>query len=174
MLWPTEVAFGEYDHELEVLSDILKDRVEADLRDDVVQRGGGVYHPFADWDCTSSHGFLTIQFSTRGNDQHCDELISRTLAVAEHLLTDRSDEFAQDVEDARFFRARAHVEQYQYIPGKACDRIIYAIANGDTDLKWFSAYHDDMMGVTPARVRNAAVKYLDLNKYVMTVVRPAE
>lgn len=172
LLWPTETHISKDALPLEVLAGLLKDRVEGELREKVTEKGG-TYHPLVEWDSSSSHGFITVQFSTKGDDAHCDELIRRTLDVIEELTGDRSDEFEEDVQDGRFFLANAHVEEYRFIPGKSCDRIVSAMANGDDKLARFNAYYEDMMGVSPARVRNAAKKYLHRDRFVLTVVRPA-
>lgn len=173
IFWPTDPYGCAFALALQVLVGLIKDRIEDELREENTVFPGGVYHPFVDWDCTSSHGFFTVQFSTRGSDAHCDDLVRRVLDRMEEVKTDRSTEFAEDVDDGRFFLANSYLEEYHFTPGAFADRMMAALANGDPKLERFNAYYNDMLHVSPTRVRNAAIKYLHRDRLVLTVVRPA-
>jgi predicted Zn-dependent peptidase len=173
MLWPTETYTSADALTLLVLAGLLKDRIEYELRERNTVFPGGVYHPSVDWDATSSHGFLAVRFCTKGNDAHCQDLIQRTLESIEAIKIDRSAEFVEDVEDGRFYQANDYLEEYKFTPGAFADRIVAALANGDVTLKRFNTFYRDMLHISPAQVRNAAIKYLHGDRFVLSVVRPA-
>lgn len=169
MLWPTGPYGGPDMYALEVLAGLMKDRIEEELR----EKQRAVYHPAVNWDATSSHGFLSVEFSTLMLGADCDRVIRCVLDVLGELPRDRSETFAREVEAGRFNLANTYLEQYRYMPGAFADRMLTALANGDAKLKRFNTYYADMLRVSPTQVRNAAARYLHRDKFVLSVVRPA-
>ena len=172
MFWPTETWSTKDAEALEVLVGLLKDRIEYDQREENYEYPGGVYHPEVDWDASSSHGYFMVAFETRGSDAHVEDLIRRTLDIIDAVKADRSPQFTEDVDDGKFYLANAYLERYRFMPGALADQIMEHLANGDEKLTKFNSYYDDMMRVSPTRVRNAAAKYLHRDRFVLTVVRP--
>ena len=173
LFWPTETFMTRDALALEVLSGILKERIEEEFREHNHSSPGGVYHPAVEWDASSSHGTLEAWFSTTGGRAHCDDLTGRLLEVVERLKEDESDLLAEDVDDRRNYLADAYLEQYRFMPGTIADMIIDYLANGDAKLERFRAYPDAVRRVTPHQVRKAARKYLHTDRFVQAITRPA-
>jgi predicted Zn-dependent peptidase len=173
MLWPTETWDTKDALALEVAVGLLKDRIEYEQREANYDDPGGVYHPEVDWDASSSHGYFMVSFETDGSDEHTEDLIRRTLQVIEHAKTDTSSTFGEDVEDGKFYLANAYLERYKFMPGALADQIMEHLANGDEGLVQFSSYYEDMMRISPYRVRRAIAKYLHSDRFVQSIVRPA-
>ena len=173
MLWPTETFSTRDAFALEVLEGILKDRIDAALREGNLVHPGGIYHSDVVWDCSSSHGVMLVEFATRGDRAHCEYLIERMLDVISDIVSGPSSELEEDVEDATFFLAHLFLEHYRFSPGALSDRILMSLANGDEDLSRFSSYYDDIRRVTHRMLRAVAAKYLHRDRFVCSVVRPA-
>lgn len=168
ILWPTETYNSPDAYALEVLAGVMKDRIEHQLREHL----HAVYHPSVEWDSTSTHGYLCLAFSTLKRAEECDRVITRALDVVEEIKNDRSERLTEEVEAGRFFLANTYLEEYRFTPGAFADRMMEALANGDPELRRFNRYYQDMLRVSPVRVRNAAKKYLHRDRFVRTVVRP--
>ena len=172
VLWPTETYESKDALALEVLVPLLKHRIEGEQRESNELDPGGVYHPHVEWDASSSHGTFEFWYSTRGDLAHCEDLLKRAMDVIERLKDDESDQLAEDVDDFRNYLADAYIEQYLYMPGIIADRILHALANGDTKLEKFKDYPAAVRRVTPAQVRRVARKYLHTDRYVRALTRP--
>jgi predicted Zn-dependent peptidase len=170
MLWPTDPYGCRSMYPLQVLAGIMKDRIEDEQRERLLS----VYHPDAEWEATSSSGYLRVSFSTLKRGDELEHIIRRVLDVLDGIVNDRSDEFAEDVQDGRFYLASSFLEDYLYTPGAFADRMLVALANGDPELNRFNGFYSDMRHVSPERVRNAAKKYLRRDAHVLSVVRPAD
>ncbi len=172
LMWPTETSQTPDRYALEVLVGVLKDRLEYELREKNRVHRGGVYHPLVDWDHTTSNGYLSLHFATRGEWLHAQDLLARALKVVEQLKTDQSVALDEDVRDSRENLADDFLEDFHFGTHLA-DRILAAMAKGDDNLEDFKQYRQRILHVTAKQVRAVAAKYLTTDKFVKAVIRPA-
>jgi len=172
LVWPTKTAQCRDAHALEVLARLIKNRAEGATREGNRVKRGGTYHPAVEWDRSSSHGFIEVAFSTRGDYDHAKHLIERTLDVCDEIRTDRSSLLEEDVKDVREYLAESWLEDFRYVPSAFANRMLAAVADGDTNLERFNAYRANMKRVSADRVRAVAERYLKRNQRVQVIVRP--
>jgi len=170
LLWPVGPYGSEDDEALQVLAPVFKDRIEEALREENELYDGGTYHPFVEWDASSTHGLIDVWFATVGDRGHRERLVERVLKVARDLSRDTSTAFEQHVDAARRNEADEFIEAYRYVPSTFAEWMVQAIVNDDRDLTRFKRFHFDIMRVTPKMVRAAAAKWLHPDRYVRVTV----
>lgn len=178
LLWPTEPFTSEDRPALQVLTDVVKDRVENELRESNEEIPGGVYHPAAEWDASVSHGCISLWFSTHGDAAHAAKLTERALGVVHGIQNDTSSRLMEDVDDARTFLATSFVQEFKFDAATFCDSLMLFLASADRDrdteksIDAFVAHPNTLMAVTAEDVRSVAEKYLKRDAFVKSVVNP--
>jgi predicted Zn-dependent peptidase len=171
MVWPTKTFTSSDLYTLQVLGDILDGRIEKVLRDENRVLPGGIYHPTVAWEGTSTHGFLEVYFASKGDRAHVDKLTTQALQVIEEIKEDYSAKLEEDVYDRQIYLKNSYLDAYRFNAIALCDQLFEYLANGDTELKRFMSYEQDVMAVTSRKIRNAANRYLPRDRRVHAVVR---
>lgn len=155
--FPTE-NYGTKDAEgLDIIAEILNDRLFVRLREENRIIGKGVYHAACYTNRTYVNGLLNIWYATSSEDFHFEaemRILQEIKNICENLVS--SDEFEAVC-------TRKLDEYWETITGKAGDlseMIIDSVCNGDDTLKGLHSFPQRHHKLTRRKIREIANKYL--------------
>lgn len=168
--FPTECYDSKDDAVLDVISDIIWQRVNESLRERNQDPQKGVYRSPGFTDRTLVHGVIGGWFATINKDYAFygrDQVLKEFLKLREELLPRAV--VADAVESIR----EQFLMKFRDSAGEVVDLVIEATCNGDPDLTHLHSYPERLDKITPRKIRDIANKYFKPNGYACAMLSPA-
>ena len=166
----TERYISEDDANLDVIADIVHNRITDILRENNKDPKKGVYRSPGFIDRSLVHGTIGAWFSSIDKDYAFygrDRVLKEFLRLKEELVP------GMIVEETVAAKREAFMIKFRNAPEQVIDLVVKATSNGDPDLTHLHSYPDRLHKVTNKTIRKTANKYFKPDSHICVMLMPA-